>query len=270
MTRLRDVCGLEDFGAVLNASKLLAADDSITVENLHNYVFQNQDKVLLVLDGYDEYHAGALSPIDQIWERNLLRHCYAIMTTRLTEVDKVRKSSDVQLEIIGFDTEEQVIEFASKYLASEEDVKKLIQYLCNENVWDVAKIPLPLLMMCLVWRDRHHRELSKSELELYARFVETLLYHMTVKDLDKTLETNVLDIYKEELTKIGKLALDALLRGTLYFPFNQIHTESKTISEAMIRSGLFQISKLSSASPIRMRLSFFCTSQFKSFWQPGL
>ena len=249
MIRLRDVCGLEDFGAVLNASKLLAVHDSITVENLHNYVFENQDKVLLVLDGYDEYHAGASSLIDQIWERNLLRHCYAIMTTRLTEVDKVRKSSDVQLEIIGFDTVEQVIEFASKYLASEEDVKELIQYLCDENVWDVVKIPLLLLMMCLIWRDRHHRELPKSELELYARFVETLLYHMTVKDSDKSLETNVLDIYKEELTKIGKLALDALLRGTLYFPFNQIHTESKTLSKAMIRSGLFQISKLSSASP---------------------
>ena len=249
MIRLRDVCGLEDFGAVLNASKLLAVHDSITVENLRNYVFQNQDKVLLVLDGYDEYHAGASSPIDQIWERNLLRHCYAIMTTRLTEIDNVRKSSDVQLEIIGFDTEEQVIEFARKYLASEEDVKKLIQYLRNENIWDVVKIPLLLLMMCLVWRDRHHREQPKSELELYARFVETLLYHMTVKDSDKNLETNVLDIYKEELTKIGKLALDALLRGTLYFPFNQIHTESKALSKAMIRSGLFQISKLSSASP---------------------
>ena len=249
MIRLRDVCGLEDFGAVLNASKLLAVHDSITVENLHNYVFQNQDKVLLVLDGYDEYHAGASSPIDQIWERNLLRHSCAIMTTRLTEVDKVGKSSDVQLEIIGFDTEAQIIEFASKYLASEEDVKKLLQYLRNENVWDVAKIPLLLLMMCLVWRDRHHRELPKSELELYARFVETLLYHMTVKDSDKSLETNVLDIYKEELTKIGKLALDALLRGTLYFPLNQIRTESKTLSKAMIRSGLFQISKLSSASP---------------------
>ena len=249
MIRLRDVCGLEDFGAVLNASKLLAVHDSITVENLRNYVFKNQDKVLLVLDGYDEYHAGASSPIDQIWERSLLRHSYAIMTTRLTEVDRVGKSSDVQLEIIGFDSEAQVIEFASKYLASEEDVKKLIQYLRNENVWDVAKIPLLLLMMCLVWRDRHHRELPKSELELYARFVETLLYHMTVKDSDKSLETNVLDIYKEELTKIGKLALDALLRGTLYFPLNQIHTESKTLSKAIIRSGLFQISKLSSASP---------------------
>ena len=249
MISLRDVCGSEDFRAVLKASKLLAADDSITVEDLHNYILQNQDKVLLVLDGYDEYHAGASSPIDRIRERDLLRDCCAIMTTRLTEIDKVRRSSDVQLEIIGFDTEEQVIEFASKYLASEEDVKELIQYLRYGNVWDVAKIPLLLLMMCLVWRDRHHRELPKSELDLYARFVETLLYHMTVKDSNKCLETNVLDIYKEELTKIGKLALDALLQGTLYFPLNQIHTNSKTLSEAMIHSGLFQISKLSSASP---------------------
>lgn len=68
------------YRAVLKASKLLAADDSITVEDLHNYILQNQDKVLLVLDGYDEYHAGASSSIDRIRERDLLRDCCAIMT----------------------------------------------------------------------------------------------------------------------------------------------------------------------------------------------
>ena len=250
MIRLRDVCGLEDFGAVLKASKLLANDESVTVDNLHNYVLQNQDKVLLVLDGYDEYHEGRSSPIDQIWQRVLLRDCYAIMTTRLTtEVDKMRKSSDAQLEIRGFDTEQQVVQFASKYLSDEKEVKELTDYLRKENIWDVAEIPLLLLMMCLVWRDRHHRGLPKSELELYERFVETLLYHMSVKDSVKCLERNILEIYKEELTKIGKLALDALLQGTLYFPLNQIHTQSKTLSDTMIRSGLFQISKLSTASP---------------------
>ena len=116
------------YRAVLKASKLLAADDSITVEDLHNCILQNQDKVLLVLDGYDEYHAGASSPIERIRERDLLRDCCAIMTTRLTEIDKVRRSNDVQLEIIGFDTEEQVIEFASKYVDGEKEASQLIEY----------------------------------------------------------------------------------------------------------------------------------------------
>ena len=251
MIRLRDVCGSEDFRAVLKASKLLAADDSITVEDLHNYILQNQDKVLLVLDGYDEYHAGASSPIDRIRERDLLRDCCAIMTTRLTEIDKVRRSSDVQLEIIGFDTEEQVIEFASKYVDGEKEASQLVEYLRREKIWDIAKFPLLLLMMCLVWRDRQCKGLPKSKLELYERFVETLLYQMALKESGKSMKrsSNVVEFYREELTKIGKLALDALLQGTLYFPLDQIHTESKILSETMIRSGLFQISKLSSASP---------------------
>ena len=91
LIKLRDVCGVQDFGAVLKAARLLPADDTITVDNLHDYVVQNQEQVLLVLDGYDEYSAGDSSPIDLIWERNLLRDCHVIMTTRPTEAEKVRK-----------------------------------------------------------------------------------------------------------------------------------------------------------------------------------
>lgn len=40
----------------------------------------------------------------------------------------MRRSSDVQLEIIGFDTEEQVIEFASKYVDGEKEASQLIEY----------------------------------------------------------------------------------------------------------------------------------------------
>ena len=205
--------------------------------------------MLLVLDGYDEYSTGDSSPIDQIWERNLLRDCHVIMTTRPTEADKVRKSSDVQCQIRGFDSKDQVEQFASKYLTYPQEVEGLANYLSKENIWDIAEIPLLLLMLCLVWRDRHHKGLSKSRLGLYEQFVETLLYQMAVKESECSVESNILDCYKEELTKLGKLALDALLEGAHYFPRKQLHSQNNALNETMIRAGLFQISKLSSAVP---------------------
>ena len=249
LIKLRDVCGVQDFGAVLKAARLLPADDTITVDNLHDYVVQNQEQVLLVLDGYDEYSAGDSSPIDQIWERNLLRDCHVIMTTRPTEADKVRKSSDVQCQIKGFDSKDQVKQFASKYLTYPQEVEGLENYLSKENIWDIAEIPLLLLMLCYVWKDRHREELPKSRLGLYERFVKTLLYQMAVKESKCEVQRNILDFYKEELTKIGKLALDALLKGDHYLYRKELPSQSNALSETMIRAGLFQVSKLSSADP---------------------
>ena len=67
LIKLRDVCDLEDIRDVLRASKLLASDGPISVDSLYDYITNNQDKVLLILDGYDEYScAKAHSPILEI------------------------------------------------------------------------------------------------------------------------------------------------------------------------------------------------------------
>ena len=58
LIRLRDVCGISDLCTMLKTAELLSADDPMAVNNLCEYVRQNQEKVLLILDGYDEYSGG--------------------------------------------------------------------------------------------------------------------------------------------------------------------------------------------------------------------
>ncbi|KAL9979062.1 hypothetical protein ACROYT_G016658 [Oculina patagonica] len=246
--KLRDVCNINDFGDVLKAASLLADDDVISADSLHKYVCENQERVLIVLDGYDEYSAGESSDVNKIWKGSLLRDCCVVMTTRPTEDDEVKMSSDVQCRIRGFDSKEQVKEFASKFV-NEREVTNLENYLSNENIWDIAEIPLLLLMLCLIWREKHLKRLPKSRLELYERFVETILYHMVVKESGKSAERDILDLYRDELTRIGKLALEALLRDNVYISRKHLDTQSNNLSEPMIKAGFFQISKLYSAVP---------------------
>lgn len=256
LIKLRDVCGIQDFPSMLKASEVLACDGTVTIASLYEYVLKNQDKVLLVLDGYDEYSPGTLksSTIREIWEGNQLRDCHVVVTTRQMEGEELIKSSHVQCEIKGLDSKEQVNEFAGKFITNPKEIDEFNRYLDSRDLWEIAEIPLLLLMLCLIWMDRHRKALPKSRLNLHERFVETLLSHMAIKnpvnDNDGPSHY-ILDEYREDLSKIGKLALEGLLKNTLYIDLKDGRLQNSGFTEKMIRSGLFQFSKLSSADPYK-------------------
>ncbi|XP_078374488.1 uncharacterized protein LOC144658034 [Oculina patagonica] len=252
LIKLRDVCEIQDFPSILKASELLARDSSVSIDSLHEYVLQNQDKVLLVLDGYDEYSADNSSLIRKIWAGNQLRDCYVVVTTRQMEGEELVKSSHVQCEIRGLDSRKQVNEFASKFITDPKEIEEFDRYLDSRDLWEIAEIPLLLLMLCLIWMDRRRKALPKSRLEMHERFVETLLIHMTTKnpkDPKNKPSYNILDDYQEHLTEIGKLALDGLLRNNLYIDLKDANRHRRNFTDNMIRSGLFQVSKFTSGEP---------------------
>ena len=246
LIRLRDVCDLEDVQAILRASELLASDGVISVENLYDYVLQNQEKVLIILDGYDEYTAGKQSPVRDIWEKKQLRDCCVIVTTRETETDELRGPSDAQFEINGYDSEDQIKKFVFKLLKVEEEVEEFYKYLEDQDLKDVAKIPLMLLMLCLLWMNKDRIWLPTSRANMFTQFIQTLLHHNTEKGTDADLLPNVVG-YTEEFAKIGKLAFDALLRNSLCVSYNEVPADLPI--EILIKVGLFQISNLSVLNP---------------------
>ena len=227
LLKLRDVCGVQTVPDILRASELLAADGSISGDSLYKYVRQNQEGVLLVLDGYDEYSAGTMSPVLEIWEGKQLRDCFVVITTRPMEGEELKKSSNVQCEIRGFQSKEQVNDFARRFLCGEMEIGQFNSYLNKEKLWDLAEIPLLLLMLCLIWKNRHHKQLPTSTLVLHERFVETLLCHMSLKDPDDPpLDSrDILDEYREEITAIGRLAFEALLKSCVYVDLKKINTQ---------------------------------------------
>ena len=114
------------------------------------------------MDGYDEYSAGEQSPVDEIWERNQLSDCCVIVTSRQVTTDKLTEPSDAQFEINGFDGERQQ-EFARRFLKDEDDVRKFRDYLSEQDLEDLAEIPLLLLILCLLWKEKDTKELPKKQ-----------------------------------------------------------------------------------------------------------
>ena len=268
LIKLRDVCNTQDICAMLQKAELLSADDPVVFDQLYDYILQNQQKVLLVLDGYDEYSAEKSSPVHRIWRGSLLRDCIVIVTTRPSKEDELRSPSHVQFEINGFSYSE-VRRFALKFLNDPSDLDEFIDYLSKHTLWGVAEIPLLLLMLCLVWNEKDHQGLPTSRADLYERFIQTLFNHLIVKDLDNLdKEFTSSDEYKEGLSKLGKQAFDALLEDCLHFKLSKLPEDIRFLIEKFVAVGFFQISKLSSSSCPEKIVCFLHKSiqEFLSAW----
>ena len=244
LIRLRDVCNLHDVPSIFKASQLLANDGKISVDDLYDYVLNHQEKVLLILDGYDEYSAGKQSPVDEIWKRNQLSDCCVIITSRQMTTGKLGEPSDAQFEINGFDDKRQK-KFARRFLNDEDDVRKFDNYLWEQDLKDLAEIPLLLLILCLLWKEKEHKELPKKRVEIFNLFVKTLFHHMHGKQSAESV-FNIED-YSEELYALGRLAFEALINDCLHFPRSEL--PNYDLIERLIEVGLFQVLNMSSSNP---------------------
>ena len=257
LIRLRDVCGISDLCTMLKTAELLSADDPMAVNNLYEYVRQNQEKVLLILDGYDEYSGGKSSLIHQIWRGSQLRDCCVMITTRPVKEDELRVPSHAQFELNGFDSWEQKKQFASKILPDEEDVKGLLEYLEEHDLEEMAEIPLLLLMLCLLWKEEKH-QLPTSRAEIYEGFIQSLSGHMATKKLKNVAS---IDEYEDALCKIGKLAFNNLLKDCIDFDFSEFPPGD--LFEKLIHVGFFQVSKRSASK--REKIVYFLHKSVQEF-----
>ena len=250
LIKLRDVCDLEDVRDVLRASKLLASDGPISVDSLCDYIINNQDKVLLILDGYDEYSCvKEHSPILAIWKGEQLRDCHVIVTTRQLKCDELRGPSHVQLEIQGFKSWERKRTYARKFLASEQDCDKFMSYLEEKDLYDMAEIPLLLLMLCILWKEKHHEGLPKSRADIFTQFIQTMLDHKGERQQPMPFQKVTSTEARQDLSNLGKVAFEALLQDRLYVRCSELPGNISRSFEKLSEVGLFQIVNVTSLNP---------------------
>ena len=263
LIKLRDVCNTKDFCAMLEKAEVLSADDSVVFSQLYGYIRGNQEKVLLIFDGYDEYSAKKSSPVHLIWKGSQLRDCTLLAITRPLKKDELRPGSHTQFEICGF-RYWQVKKFALKFLRDQTEVYKFITFLCERHLWGLAEIPLLLLMLVLTWKN--YQGSLTSRLDLYYKFCQTLLDHVTAKISDETPRS--MDEYREDLVKLGELAWQALLNDCLYFKLSKVPEDIRLFLEKFVDFGFLQTSNLSD-SPHPEKLAFFLhksVQEFLSAW----
>ena len=241
---LKEVSKCQSLVDVIRNSNVFANEDKYMTEGLVDYISNNQEKVLLIFDGYDEYRMGCNSEIYEIFHGNSLRSCCVLITTRISKADELRGGEDLHAEIIGFSKVDRE-DFMRRFLNSE-DVSELEDHLDKKDLDQLAKVPLLLLFFCILWRKGQSKSFPKSKTKLYVDIVQFILNHSHSKktaDKTKTKQYVELKSYKEILSEIGKVALQSLLKDDHLFEYSQLSDSVRCDESVFI--GLLQITEYS-------------------------
>ena len=238
---LKKVSKYQNLRDIISASHIFADEDTAMKDGLLSYITHNQDKVLLVFDGYDEYRFGSNSEIFEIFKGNKLRNCCVLITTRISKADELKEFKDVHAEITGFSGEDSH-SFAVRMLGDETQADALWHHLCKRNLDDLARVPLLLLFFCTLWKKGSAQSFPDSKTKLYVAIVQYVLDHNESKCSPANFRK--VEDFKEILAEIGKVALECLLKDDHVFEYDQLSHAIRICEESRI-IGLLQVSEYS-------------------------
>ena len=238
---LKKVSKYQNLRDIISASHIFADEDTAMKDGLLSYITHNQDKVLLVFDGYDEYRFGSNSEIFEIFKGNKLRNCCVLITTRISKADELKEFKDVHAEITGFSGEDSY-SFMVRMLGDETQASALQDHLCERNLYDLARVPLLLLFFCTLWKKGSAQSFPDSKTTLYIEIVQYVLNHNATKCSPANFRK--VEDFKEILAEIGKVALECLMEDDHVFEYDQLSHAIRICEESRI-IGLLQVSEYS-------------------------
>ena len=237
---LKKVSKFQSLRDIICHCNIFPEEETALAEQLLDYITKNQEKVLLVFDGYDEYRCGRNSEIYDIFRGKKLRNCYVLITTRISKADELLEFKDVHAEITGF-SEEDKVAFMSRMLGDETEANELMDHLKRKNLKDLARVPLLLLFFCTLWKKEKLKSFAENKTKLYLGIVQYVLDHNQGKHspalfgkIRDSKETHV-------LAEIGNLALECLLKDDHVFEYDQL--SAAILCEESCITGLLQVTE---------------------------
>ena len=236
---------------------------------------ENQERVLIILDGLDELAEQSKHYVDDLLHRERWACCYVLATTRQEKGIEVRKQSEfvfnLFLQIEGF-TEEDSYEYIRRHfkIAGPEHSskgEKLIEEIKeNKLLRDLQENPLNLFLLCIVYQD-HKGKLPYSRTNLYQVIVVCLLRRYCARHNVKASKEDV-DLekqFKRDILCLGELAWNCLLSDRHSF-FEEELEESERKNEKLVARRLGFVYKEESLKVLKPQHEYcFLHKSFQEF-----
>ena len=189
-------------------------------------------KVLLLIDGHDEYKTGRNSDIDQTIKKELLGDCWMILTSRETnDIDNLKEYMDAEVQIQGFD-DISVESYVYRYMENTQKAHRLSQQISererNEKIDDILKTPILLNMVCSLFEGPN--PLPSTECQLVGCIVQRCINREAIRagrpKVIKNTDVFSIDSWPDDIRniflKLGKLAFDNLNKPIKNLMFDKV------------------------------------------------
>ena len=204
------------------------------------------DKILFIMDGFDEFNPETSADITSIMDGNLFNDVCCVVTARPEAASKVKKWERVsfrEAELKGFSDEhieEYIKKFFTKSKTKGEELCKLIfpgEYL-DSYLLELARNPGTLSMICAL--HEQGRPIGTSREQLYEEFVAFVLSRWEQRHKKPTYKTprkHILDKYNKVLSQFGQLACTVDSNQKMELSFT-MYKAVKTVGEDAMQYGL--------------------------------
>ena len=200
-------------------------------EDFFHFIHSSQSKVLLVLDGLDELREDLVQGFLPLIQGRDFANVYLMLTARHEAGMRVRRYCDTLLEIVGY-THKDVDSYIKKYFSSHEDqslADKMIRQLDNDEHLRVLTVnPLNTALLCLLFEETKGVFPSKRT-KMYDELVSCALRRYFAKRGIPLGDDDPVERCASELSQLGKMAFEALLKNQFYFTQAEVKSQPATV-----------------------------------------
>ena len=179
-------------------------------------------KVLLMLDGYDEYKPGTNEDIDSAIE-STIGNCFLILTSRPGDYlsKSIRDQMDGEIVIEGF-SKQNIEVCGTKYLKSHEKSEQMLKQAKETGTDVLLHIPIILVMTVVVFIQEE--SLPKTKTGIYETIFRLSMDRTTLKTFG-CKSANISKI-SELLYALGELSWNALQNDVQQLLLKQVRCTS--------------------------------------------
>ncbi|XP_072182088.1 baculoviral IAP repeat-containing protein 1-like [Diadema setosum] len=232
---LRDVTDAKSVSCIVK--RYLSDSNTATPNQIDNYISTSQNKVLLVLDGFDEYHGNMCennrSEVIRILELEQYKSCKVIVTTRQWEEDELWRifrfsENYIFVSVEGFN-KENLSTYIRRYFQEKDALSESLITFMEENYVvqkNMAPFPIYCIMFCLMWNnlnEERRKETQKVQTnpQIFEEIISFLTEHYTLKVCENPQDQNAIEQLKGKVGRaiqdISEIALNGLLDRKLSF-----------------------------------------------------
>ncbi|XP_071996843.1 NLR family CARD domain-containing protein 4 [Engystomops pustulosus] len=210
-------------------------------------IYSLGEKVLFLLDGYDEFSSESCKEIDNLIKQNYKFNNTVIVTTRTESLREVRRYGALIVETSDFalDNAKTLIK---KVLPDEEAADLLFQLDASDFMKNLMKTPLFLVIACALRMGENALQMN-TQTALFCTLYNLMVDrgHNKIKDVDE-------NVVEENIHLCGDLALNGLFDHN--YKFHKEHL-SNIMEDILLKIGL--LNRYSAQTP-KPGYRFFHTS----------